>query len=36
MIKGLQLVLLVLSAVTGVAVLSVVLEVLLDWIFRRK
>lgn len=36
MIKGLQLVLLVLSAVTGVAVLSVVLEVLLDWIFKRK
>ena len=36
MIKGLQLVLLVLSAVTGVAALSVVLEALLDWIFRRK
>lgn len=36
MIKGLQLVLLVLSAVTGVAVLSVALEAVLDWIFKRK
>ena len=36
MSKGLQLVLLVLSAVTGVAALSVVLEAVLDWIFRRK
>lgn len=36
MIKGLQLVLLVLAAVTGVAVLSVALEAVLDWIFRRK
>lgn len=36
MIKGLQLVLLVLAAVTGVAVLSVALETVLDWIFKRK
>lgn len=36
MIKGLQLVLLVLSVVTGVAVLSVALEAILDWIFKRK
>ena len=36
MIEGLQLVLLVLSAVTGVAVLSVALEAVLDWIFKRK
>ena len=36
MIKGLQLVLLVLSAVTGVAVLSVALEAVLDWIFKQK
>ena len=36
MIKGLQLVLLVLSVVTGVAVLSVALEAVLDWIFKRK
>lgn len=36
MIKGLHLVLLVLSAVTGVAALSVALEAILDWIFRRK